>query len=69
MSVWNKEKYKLGDYQLIPYQILQTNITGIVWKTSRKITCEILRVKGLKNELQFILQHFKSLSLKKGIII
>ena len=48
MSVWNKEKYKLGDYQLIPYQILQTNITGIVWKTSRRITCEILRVKGLK---------------------
>ena len=26
----NKEKYKLGDYKLIQYQILQTNITRTV---------------------------------------
>ena len=27
----NKDKYQLGDYKLIQYQILQTNITGTVW--------------------------------------
>ena len=26
----NKEKYQLGDYKLIQYQILQTNITRTV---------------------------------------
>ena len=29
-----------------PLQILQTNIIGIVWKTIRRITDEILWVKG-----------------------
>ena len=28
----NKEKYQLGDYKLIQYQILQTNITRTVWE-------------------------------------
>ena len=27
----NKEKYQLGDYWLIQFQILQTNFIGIVW--------------------------------------
>ena len=27
----NNEKYKLGDYKLIQYQILHANITRIVW--------------------------------------
>ena len=27
----NEEKYHLGDYKLIQYQILQTNITRTVW--------------------------------------
>ena len=27
----NKEKYELGDYEVIQYQILQTNITRTVW--------------------------------------
>ena len=27
----NKEKYQLGDYKLIQYIILQTNITRTVW--------------------------------------
>ena len=44
----NNEKYKLGDYKLIQYQILQTNITRTVWQTVRRITNEILGVKGLK---------------------
>ena len=43
----NKEKYQLGDYKIIQYQILQTNITRTVWEIVRRITNEILRVKGL----------------------
>ena len=35
----NKEKYQLGDYRLIQYQLLQTNITN-----------EILGVKGITSE-------------------
>ena len=33
---------------MIQYQILQTNIMRIVWKMVRRITNEILGVKGLK---------------------
>ena len=43
----NKEKYQLGDYKIIQYQILHTNITRTVWEIVRRITNEILRVKGL----------------------
>ena len=43
----NKEKYQLGDYKLIQYQILQTNITRTVWQTVRRVTYEILGIKGL----------------------
>ena len=46
----NKEKYQLGDYKLIQYQILQTNITRTVWQTVRRITNEILGVKELKED-------------------
>ena len=42
----NKEKYQLGDYKLIQYQILQTNITRTVWQIVRRITDEILGIKG-----------------------
>ena len=41
----NKEKYQLGDNKLIQ---CQTNITRTVWQTVRRITNEILGVKGLK---------------------
>ena len=41
----NKEK-SIWDYQLIHYQILQSDIIEIVWQTARRITNEILRVKG-----------------------
>ena len=34
---------------MIQYQILQTNITGTVWQTVRRITHEILGVKGLNS--------------------
>ena len=43
----NKEKYQFGDCKLIQYQILQTDITRTVWQTVRRITNEILGVKGL----------------------
>ena len=43
-----KEKYQLGDYKLIQYQILWTNIMRIVWQPVGRITTEILEVKGLK---------------------
>ena len=43
----NQEKYHLGDYKLIQYQILQTNITRTVCQTVRRITNEILGIKGL----------------------
>ena len=36
-----------GDYSLIQSQILQTNITKTIWQTVRRITNEILGVKGL----------------------
>ena len=42
----NKEKYWLGDYQLIQYQILQTNIRRAIRLTVRRIMNEILGVKG-----------------------
>ena len=43
----NKEKYQLRDYKLIQYPILQANITRTVWQKVRRITDEILEVKGL----------------------
>ena len=45
----NIEKYQLGDYKLIQYQILQTDIMWTVWQTVRRITNEILGVKWLRN--------------------
>ena len=50
----NKEKYQLGDYKLIQYQILQTNITRTVWQTVRRIANEILGVKGLSNHTSLV---------------
>ena len=43
-----KKNINLGDYKLIQYQILQTNIIKTVWQTVKRITNEILGVKGLK---------------------
>ena len=43
----SKERYQLGDYQLIQYQILQNNTKIIIWQTVRRIASEILGVKGL----------------------
>ena len=46
----NKEKYQLGDYKLIQYEILQNNIIRIITQTVRRIANEILGVKGLKGD-------------------
>ena len=46
----NKEKYQLGHYKLIQSQILQTYITRTEWQTVRRITNEILGVKGSSND-------------------
>ena len=42
ISYKNKEKYKLGDFKLILYQVLMS----IVWQTVRRITDEIWQWKG-----------------------
>ena len=41
----NKVKYKIGDFQLIQYQILQIDIKRIVCQTVQRITDEILVVQ------------------------
>ena len=42
-----KTQLHVGDYKFIQYQILQTDIISVWWQTGRRITNEILRVKGL----------------------
>lgn len=44
----NKERYHLGDYWLMQYQILQTDNIRISWWTVRRISTEVLDVKGSK---------------------
>ena len=56
-----KKKYQLRDYKLIQYIILQTNITRTVWQTARRISDEILGVKGLSKGKD--LQHAKKWTL------
>ena len=43
----NWEKYQLGDYRLIQYQILRTKIIINLWQTVRRITKDILGMKRL----------------------
>ena len=40
-------KYKVGDYSLIQNQILRINIIRVTWQTVRRITNEILGMRGL----------------------
>ena len=54
----NKEKYQLGDYRLIQYQLLQTNITN-----------EILGVKGITSEfIGDTLHAFISIGVRGWIV-
>ena len=49
---WEQRKIliSLRVFQLIQHQILRTSITRIEWQTVRRITIEILSVRGLKRE-------------------
>ena len=53
----DKEKYQSRDELVDLIKILSTNITRTVWQTVRRITNEILGVKGLNNHLPFTPQH------------
>ena len=83
MSDENKEEYQLGDYKLIQYQIPQTNITRTVWQTVKRITNDILEVKGLTwwneivqflkcklnlHDFQFDIECFKIVDLESRIL-
>ena len=54
-KLWEKEKYQLGNYKFIQYQILPTNITRTVWQTVRRIANVILGVKGWMSDFGVIL--------------
>ena len=60
---------------MIQYQILKTNITRTKWHTVRRITSEILGVKGSEflPEISFIFTHvhfvFVFILQPKGVII
>ena len=43
----------MSDQDFTKYQILQHNITRTVWQTVRRITIEILGVKGLTSLLKY----------------
>ena len=60
-----KKIKKFGDYKLTQYQFLQTNITRTVWQTVRRITNEILGVKGLISVWTFLQKKFL---IKKNVI-
>ena len=38
----NEEKYQLGHYEVIQYQVLRSKIMRIVWQTVGRIANEIL---------------------------
>ena len=57
----SREKYQLGDYKLIQYQFLQTNITRTVWQTVRSITNKILGV----GDRSLIFKPFRITRFKK----
>ena len=46
--------YQLVDYHLIQYQILQTKITSNVWQIVRRITKDIMGVKGLTSSVNHV---------------
>ena len=46
----NTEKHQLRDHPLIQYQILRTNIIKVVQQIVRRITNEIISIKGIKRQ-------------------
>ena len=65
----NKEKYKLRENELIQRQILQTNVMRTVWQIVRRITNEILGVKGLTSQFALCRNTSNILSEKESDII
>ena len=53
-SYENKEKFQLGDYLLIQYQIFQITIMRVAWKTESGATNEILQMKGLIRSISWL---------------
>ena len=51
----NKEKISIRGLLVDLKQILQTDIIGIVWQTVKRITNEILGVKGVKHMILTLL--------------
>ena len=51
----NQGRYQLGDYWLIQYHILRCNIRRLVEQTVRRITDDILGVKGLSGMIICVL--------------
>ena len=64
-QVMKIKKSYLGDYRLIQYQILQTNIRRTIWQTVRRINNEILGVKGLRNGKYAISESIETHDLVK----
>ena len=47
-----KKKYKIGDYKLIQYQILQTNITRTIGRKYEEFLMRSWELEGLKDLFQ-----------------
>ena len=56
----NQEKYQLGDYKLIQYQILSSDIRRIIQQTVRRITYKILGVRGLSRHVHHVVKELNS---------
>ena len=60
----NIEKYQLGDYHLIHYQILHMKIASNVQQTVWRITKEILAVEGLMRHCSIVICSVSSTTLR-----
>ena len=58
----NQGRYQLGDYWLIQYHILRCNIRRLVEQTVRRITNDILGVKGLSGMIIYV--YFLTMVMK-----
>ena len=56
----NQEKYQLGDYKLIQYQILSSDIKRFIQQTVRRITYKILGVRGLSRHVYHLVKELNS---------
>ena len=59
-----KKNINQGNYKLIRSYILRTNITKVMWQTERRITNQIVGVKGLKTSFTLIAEERFSFDCK-----